>query len=406
MRLLGIKIQGEYSSEARVFARLLGARPPALDARVIYQAGASESDHWREFEADARALLLPVDVGYRRRMGSLAEKASALIRFRRSFEQLVQSARAYDPHVVYSSQQFWDCCAASYVARRLGRPHVIHLHYAIGPWLRTGFSRSPASLRLAAKGLRLGDPLERLQTCEQVIAISDFIRGEALGFGLAPHRVATIRNPVALLSPLGAEVRRTIRASLGIPAEAPLIGIVGRLDPDKGHADTLAAFARIAPQHAAAHLLVVGAGPLEASLRADNERFGLAGRVHFTGWRADVPALLAAMDVFSHPSRREPFGLAVAEAAAAGLPVVAYEEGALPEIVRDHDTGLLVRPGDISALAATLGDLLRRPEESRAMGARGRERVAREFRPEDAAAQLATLVERVATERGSVSSVA
>lgn len=386
MRLLGVKIQGGLSSEARVFARLLGHRGSAFDARVLYHAH-DGAETWREFEAVAQAPLHCIDAGYREQMSSMAAKAAALLSFRRRLGGLTRLARAYRPNVVYSSQQFWDCAAASYIARRLRVPHAIHLHYVVGPWLSTGFSRNPNAMLMATRGLGLDDPVERLRSAEQVIAVSDFIRHDAIAQGVPPDRISTIRNSMPELESFGSD-RRAIRAALELPADAPVIGIVGRLDVGKGHLDTLMAFARCLPKHPEAYLLMVGGGPLEADLRMQASKLDVASRVRFTGWRSDVPVLLSAMDVFAHPSRREPFGLAVAEASAAGLPVVAYADGAIGEIVLDGETGFLVPPGDIPQLAIALDRALARPDEARQMGVRGRERIQRCFAPNDAARQL------------------
>ncbi|WP_296599525.1 glycosyltransferase family 4 protein [Phenylobacterium sp.] len=390
--MLGVKIQGGYSSEARVFARLLGHRGHAFDARVLYHSHDGES--WREFEADAQAPVVRLDVGYREQMPGMAAKAKALLRFRRRLGELTRLARAYDPDVVYSSQQFWDCAAASHIARRLQRPHVIHLHYVVGPWLSTGFSRNPTAMRLATRAFGLADPVERLKVSEQVIAISDFIRHDAIAQGVPADRIATVHNPV-IAAGSSTDDRGAMRAALDLPPGAPVIGIVGRLDVGKGHLDTLHAFARLAPANPDAHLVMVGGGPLDASLRAEAQRLGVAERVRFTGWRNDVPALLSAMDVFAHPSRREPFGLAVAEASAAGLPVIAYAEGAIPEIVVDGQTGWLTPEGDVAELAEALGRALAQPSEARRMGANGRELIERRFAPANASRGLAEVLSRL-----------
>lgn len=399
VRLLGVKIQGGFSSEARVFARLLGHRGSAFDAQVLYHAH-DGAETWREFEAVAQAPLHRFDAGYREQMSSMAAKAAALLSFRRRLGGLSRLARAYRPNIVYSSQQFWDCAAASHIAKRLRVPHAIHLHYVVGPWLSTGFSRNPNAMLMATRSLGLDDPVERLRSSEQVIAVSDFIRHDAIAQGVPPDRITTIRNPVPELELSGSD-GRAIRAALELPPGAPVIGIVGRFDVGKGHLDTLKAFAQCLPKHPEAYLLMVGGGPLEADLRSEATKLGVAGRVRFTGWRSDVPALLNAMDVFAHPSRREPFGLAVAEASAAGLPVVAYADGAIGEIVLDRETGLLVPFGDIPQLAIALDWALARPDEARKMGMRGRERIQRCFAPHDAARQLTEVLHRVVEKQRS-----
>lgn len=293
---------------------------------------------------------------------------------------MLRIARAYDPDIIYSSQQRWECLAGTYIARRLGKPQIIHLHYTIGPWLHR-------------------HPLQRLLSCDHVVTVSDFIRGQALRHGIPAERVTTIRNPVSPFPPPSPGARGSVRTELDVPADVPLIGIVARLDPLKGQDDTIAAFAKIAAASPAARLIIVGDGPTRAALAAQAAETGLSDRIIFTGRRPDVPRILAALDVFVHPSRHEPFGLAVAEASAAGLPVIAYAEGGMSEIVVDGETGLLAPPGDIDTLATNLAELLQKPDTARGMGAAGRQRIAANFRPEDAGREFAAILDRILTYR-------
>jgi glycosyltransferase involved in cell wall biosynthesis len=139
----------------------------------------------------------------------------------------------------------------------------------------------------------------------------------------------------------------------------------------------------------------VGDGRIRADLQATAVRLQSARRITFTGWRPDVPRLLAALDVFIHPSRFEPFGLAILEAAAAGLPCLAYAEGGPLEIVNHDRTGLLARPGDVDQLSEYLDKLLREPDRARRMGLAAKHRVEREFRPDVAGELLAQVIENV-----------
>jgi glycosyltransferase involved in cell wall biosynthesis len=214
--------------------------------------------------------------------------------------------------------------------------------------------------------------------------VSDFIRADAIDHGVQSERITTVHNAISALPALSGE-RAAVRAELGLPADAPVIGIVGRLDPDKGQADTLEAFIRIAPEMPQAHLVIVGDGPKRAELTHRAEAAGVESKVLFTGFRTDVPRVLTAFDIFSHPSRREPFGLAVLEASAAGLPVVAYAEGGICEIVKPEVTGLLCDPGNIESLVGGLRRLLHCSEEARALGRAGRQHVEAVFRPEHSA---------------------
>jgi len=187
------------------------------------------------------------------------------------------------------------------------------------------------------------------------------------------------------------------RAELGLPSGAPVAGIVGRLQPWKGQERFLRAAALVIQHLPEARFLVVGGAifgngaAYEARLRQLAADLGLGERAIFTGHREDLPPLLAALDVLVHCSDAEPFGRVLIEGMAARRPVVACADGAVPEIVRHDETGLLVPPGDEQALAAAIVELLSHPERRQRMGAAGRRRVEQHF----TAAQTARAIEAV-----------
>jgi len=184
------------------------------------------------------------------------------------------------------------------------------------------------------------------------------------------------------------------RERYGLRADQLVIGTVGRLRPWKGQDRFLRVAATVLRQVDDVTALVVGGTVLAEpdsygeELRALAERLGIADRVVFTGHLEDVRPALAAMDVFVHAGAPEPFGLVNIEAMASALPVVAFAHGALPEIVADGRTGLLVPPGDERALAEAVLRLLRNPEERRAMGESARARAVSAFSPERMASEI------------------
>jgi glycosyltransferase involved in cell wall biosynthesis len=159
----------------------------------------------------------------------------------------------------------------------------------------------------------------------------------------------------------------------------PLIGTLARLVPQKGLDVLLEAFARVPPP---ARLVIAGAGTLRPVLEARAVMPDLVGRVAFLGPRADSAAVMAALDLFVLPSRWEGFGLVLLEAMAAGRAIVASRVSAIPEVVAEGETALLVPPDDPGALAAAIVALLDDPARRQAMGAAGRARVRQEFAPD------------------------
>lgn len=188
---------------------------------------------------------------------------------------------------------------------------------------------------------------------------------------LEPERVALIHNGVDV------EVLASVPpAGLDLPAGAVAVGFVGRIEARKGVRELATAWPRVAAAVPGAWLVVAGSGVMDAELQA-----ALAGapRVRWLGFRRDVPAVMRALDVLAVPSYTEGFGLVAAEALAAGVPVVASDIGALPEIVRDGQEGLLVPPRDAGALAEALVRLATDAALRRRMGEAGAARVRSEF---------------------------
>jgi glycosyltransferase involved in cell wall biosynthesis len=162
-----------------------------------------------------------------------------------------------------------------------------------------------------------------------------------------------------------------MRAALGVPADAPLVGMIAALAPHKDHA-TLVEAARRVP---GAWFVAAGTGPTAEAVRAQVAQAGLAERFLLPGFVDDVPALLGALDVFVLSSYLEGLGTSVLDAQAAGVPVVATRVGGVPEMIEDGRNGWLVPARDPAALADALADALARPDEGRRRAAAARETV-------------------------------
>lgn len=187
----------------------------------------------------------------------------------------------------------------------------------------------------------------------------------------------------------------------GIPPNAPVAGMAGRLRPWKGQESFLRAAALVYQARPETHFLIVGGDPFHVDdgythqLRRLAAGLGLEGRVTFTGHLEDVRPALAAMDVFVHPGAPEPFGLVNLEAMAMARPVVGFAHGALPEIVRDRETGFLVEPYNSGALAEAIRELLDSPEQRQAMGISGHRRAGAHFNVRQTAQRLENLYSNI-----------
>jgi glycosyltransferase involved in cell wall biosynthesis len=235
-----------------------------------------------------------------------------------------------------------------------------------------GFTRFNGKRRLICR--LLGRFTDLSITVSQ--GVRDYLLKEC---GLDPARVRVVHNGVDIAAIDAARPGPEVRRELGLPDGAPVIGLVGRLDHwGKGHRELFEAMALLKDRHPC-RALIVGGGRREDEVRQLAASLGLADAVHFLGQRRDVPDLLKAMDIFVLPSYSEGVSLALLEAMAAGLPVIASRVGGLPEVVTDGDNGLLIPPKDPEALAEALARLLANPALAKKMGENARRHVREHF---------------------------
>jgi len=169
------------------------------------------------------------------------------------------------------------------------------------------------------------------------------------------------------------------REKAGFNPGIPLVAIVGRLHPVKGHRYFLRAAAEILKERTDVHFLVVGCGPERDRLEEYTRRLNIAGHVTFTGFIADVSELMPDLNLLIVPSLWEGFGLTALEAMAVGVPVVATSVGGLPEIVEHGTTGLLVPPADEAGLTRGIAWMLDHPQEAVEMAAAAKAVVEEKF---------------------------
>lgn len=241
----------------------------------------------------------------------------------------------------------------------------------------------------AGQGGELPGPLGLIMTTERLLGrvtqrlihVSQGERDEGQMLGVvAADRARVVPNgidPAPFSAPAGGDA---LRAELGIPADARVVGTVGLLNDAKGHDVLLDAAARLPDD---VHLLVVGHGELEGALRSQAADLGLTGRLHLAGWRDDLSACHDAMDVFVLSSRWEGLSYALLEAVAAGVPAVSTEVNGSRDVLDPGDDqdpcGLVVPTEDAPALAQALDTLLTDRARAAAFAAAGPARVAERF---------------------------
>jgi glycosyltransferase involved in cell wall biosynthesis len=268
--------------------------------------------------------------------------------------KLVRLFRQLRPDIVHTHTA--KAGAVGRLAARLARvPRSVHTFH--GHVLEGYFSPAVTRLFLRIERALAGHT-------DRIITVSPRLRHALLAMGIGrPEQVEVI--------PLGLDLDRFLRASRGqtdlrgalqIPAGAPLLGIVGRLVPIKDHPTLFQALSLFPDASRAPHLLVVGDGERREALRQLAHALGLAGRIHFLGWRHDLEAILGDLDVVICCSRNEGTPVSLIEAMAAGVPVVSTDVGGVGDVVSHGETGWLVPAGDPAALAQGIERLLGDPE--------------------------------------------
>jgi len=193
---------------------------------------------------------------------------------------------------------------------------------------------------------------------DQLIAVSKMIEQKLVDEGRTATPVRLIYNGVDLSRYDHQEPCCTLHEEYGMEPGSQIVGVVARLEPEKGHPTLLDAWPQVLRAVPDAYLLIVGEGSRREALEARARHLRIAHRVVFTGRRDDVPAVTAALDVAVLPSYREAQGLSILEAMALSRPVVASDVGGIPEMITDGVSGLLVPPHDAGALAAAITRLL------------------------------------------------
>lgn len=262
---------------------------------------------------------------------------------------------------VIHAQQMLSPMSIALAARLVwGTPIVVNPH-ACGPigdvWQLRHARRFTGVLRLEG-ARRLGDAF---------VAISSVIEQELLGIGISADRIHRIGNgiDVEAYRPARPDEKAALRRELGLPA-GPLVAYAGRLAPEKGPDVLVDAWPRVVAAVQGARLLVLGEGALATSLAQRAAELGVSATIDLRGPVADTAPYLRAADAFVLPSRTEGMPVAMLEAMACALPVVATSAGGTPEFLDDGVTGRLVRPEDPPALAAALVEALRGPRWTRA----------------------------------------
>lgn len=206
-----------------------------------------------------------------------------------------------------------------------------------------------------------------LRHFDRVLASSRFMIEDLNRIGIRPERIVHIPNAVDTDRFAQSDMtRREARQNWNIPEKDPVVGTLGRLTKEKGHRTLLEAFVEVRRRIPGVRLVLLGSGEEERALRGLAQRLGIGDEIQWisTCPRDRIPAFLKCLDVFVLPSLRENQPLALLEAMAAGIPVVATDVGGVGEVIGHGKEGLLVSPGDRNALAEAVVRVLQSEESS------------------------------------------
>ena len=294
----------------------------------------------------------------------------------------------------------------SRVIRRL-RPDVVHAHdpravamAAIALSIAAPTPRPPlvASRRIEFRVARNSFSQWKYSQVDCFLAISQAVRSRLAADGVAGSKIEIVHEGVDV-DRIAALPPASIHAALFLPTDAPVVGTIGALVPQKAQHTLVAAAALVLKQVPDARFAILGEGELRPALETQIRRLHLERHVFLAGFRADVLELLKSFDVFALTSTHEGMCTSLVDAMAARKPAVATAVGGVPEVMADGDTGFLVPAHDETAVAAKLAVLLTNESLRRRMGDAALARARRLFTVERMVAETAAAYERLSSSR-------
>ncbi len=253
---------------------------------------------------------------------------------------------------------------------RRERVDLVHTHLTTASWLGAlagRLARVPVVAHVHA-----ADSKTWFQHADYLVAVAQGVKEHLVEQGVPSARIPVCYYGLDIARFDALPSRDELRRELELPLDAPLVGVAASLQERKGHRFLLEAMAELSPKLPDLHAVFAGEGPEEGALRSLAAELKLGERVRFLGFRGDVRRVVPACDVFCLPSRKEGLSIAVMEAMAMRVPVVATRIAGMPEIIEDGRSGLLVEPSQAQPLARALERLLSDAELSASLASHAR----------------------------------
>lgn len=320
---------GFGGQENRIFKEMCAMRAHGHHMEALCQPHAQLTQRLRDEGFTVHTLLMDGPVNY----------ARGVVRARR-----ILKAGGFQ---VLNTHSRRDTLLAGVAARLAGTPLIVRTrHLAVPPGSLLSYTVVPHC----------------------VTTVSDYVRRLLVERGAPPDRVATVYSPIPLADPVA---NSTLRAELGLPADAVVVGCVAVMREKKGHRALIDAMTGLLARPGVFLVLVGDGSPTLEHLQAYVGSQGLEHKVLFTGRRNDIPNVLAGFDIFALATEQEASGTVFVEAAAAGLPVVGTDVGGVSEMLQDGVTGVLVPLHDAGALTQALTALVEDSQRRTSMGQAG-----------------------------------
>jgi glycosyltransferase involved in cell wall biosynthesis len=267
---------------------------------------------------------------------------------------------------------------------RNGRVDLVHAneaHAVTAAWLAGVQRKAPfvISRRVGYPLGRSGIAQARYRAASRIIANSQWVADQAAASGALKEKLRVVYEGAAIPKRIAPGQRLMARHRWGVADDAPLLGCVGVMLPDKGQEWLIRALAELKKEFAGARLLLAGDGPMRGALEALTRELNLSDAVIFAGFVKDVESVYAALDVFLLPSFFEALNNSLLAAMAHEIPSIAFRRGALTEIIEDGKSGLIVSGPAMPEICATAARILRNREFAQKLGKAGRARVAEKF---------------------------
>jgi glycosyltransferase involved in cell wall biosynthesis len=268
--------------------------------------------------------------------------------------------------------------------------HANEAHAVTAAWLAGAHHRAAFVI-----SRRVGYPLgksvlarARYKAAARIVAISQWVAGRLVESGAPKEKISVVYEGVEMPINPRPQSPHLARMRWGVAGvsddakaarESPLLGSVGVLSPDKGHELLIRALAQLRNEYPGCRLLLAGDGPSRPLLEALARELGVHQAVIFAGFVSDIESVYPALDVFLFPSSFEGLGTSLLAAMSYEVPSVAFQCCAFGEIIENEKSGLLVEPGNVAGIVKAVTRLLQDREFARAVGAAGRERIAKIF---------------------------